>query len=439
MKRAFIVLSCLLISICTFADNPARDTSAATEDTQQQILEALQGIREVQDSTYNQRMRAVKARNAITHESELSPSEYSILSGIENNTDSKFLLDSWNLYGIFALIFTIWGLYFAWKQYNSQKETEKHTENSERQTKNAPISVQKSKLEALPRHFYRNLVCTEAIIFNHLQPSNGISAARKAYPSESNLLKLQTLPDDIFLPIDIDEESYRIMHELRLLFRNYNTEINVAAEHLSRRHLTDESLVQDFDNLLFKPLSLTKRTFEYEEILCKINQKELTTKAAYTIIDEHFKKFKEPGNFSILIRPKNNGFLKLLLDNNFAYISELDKKGALARSINFFSKEDFAIRKAKCSDEHIDFIKGISAEKETFIEWFNKHYKGQIVDTMATLTVDELYDSLKPYLNYIVKEEWNFKVLIYYILSVDIAIETDRIGMINHKSDFIII
>ena len=317
----------------------------------------------------------------------------------------------------------------------SQKETERHTENSEKQTKNAPVSVQKSKLEALPRHFYRNLVCTEAMIFNHMQPSNGTSAARKAYPSESNLLKLQTLPDDIFLPIDIDEKSYRIMHELKLLFRNYNTEIIVASEHLSRRHITDESLVQDFDNLLFKPLFLTKKTFDYEEVLCDISPKELITKAAYTIINEHFSKLKDPGNLSVLLRPENNGYLKLLFNGNFAHIIELDKKGALARSINYFTKEDFKISKEKCNRKLIDFIKGISYEKKSFIKWFNEHYKDRIDDKMATLTVEDLYDSMKPYLSYISKEEWDFKKLLYYILSVDIAIETDRIGMINHKSD----
>lgn len=433
MKRAFIVPVFFLVCIITFAENPAQDAGVTSKSTQQKILEALEDIREVQDSTYNQRIRAAKARTANTHNPEISPSEYSILSGIENNTHSKFLADSWNLYGIFALLFSIWGIHYARRQYVSQKETEKHTENSERQTKNAPISVQKSKLEALPRHFYRNLVCTEAMIFNHLQPSNGESAARNTYPSESNLLKLQTLPDDIFLPIDIDEKSYKIMHELRLLFRNYNTEIIVAADHLSRRHLTDESLVQDFDNLIFKPLFLTNKTFEYEKILCNMNQEELTIKAAYTIINEHFKKLKEPGNFSVLLRPKHKEFLELLLADNFKYINELDKKGALVRSINFFTKETITIDKSKCSSEHIDFINSISFKKETFIEWFNKHYKDHIDGTSATLPIDELYETIKPYLTYICQDKWDFKVLLYYMLSVDIAIETDRIGMINHK------
>ena len=89
MKRAFIVPVFFLVCIITFAENPAQDTAVTSKSTQQKILEALEDIREVQDSTYNQRIRAAKARTAITHNPEISPSEYSILSGIENNTHSK--------------------------------------------------------------------------------------------------------------------------------------------------------------------------------------------------------------------------------------------------------------------------------------------------------------------------------------------------------------
>lgn len=133
--------------MCTlnaFAKDSTANASAGSADTQQLILDELKSIRSVQDSTYNQRMRAVKARtNAASHKTDTAPSEYSILTGIEDNTDSNFFADSWNLYGIFALIFSIWALYYAWRQYKSQKETEIHTGNAEKQTKNAPISVQK--------------------------------------------------------------------------------------------------------------------------------------------------------------------------------------------------------------------------------------------------------------------------------------------------------
>lgn len=427
MEKVLLTLLCLICTINVFAQNT---------DTQQQILDELKSIRSVQDSTYNQRMRAVEARkNAASNKTEESPSEYSILSGIENNTDSNFMADSWNLYGILALIFSIGGVLYAYLQYRSQRETEKHTGNAEKQTKNAPVSVQKGKLAALPRHFYRNLACTGAIIFNHLHPSNGKSAARNAYPSESNLLKLQTLPDDIFLPIDIDEESYKEMHELKLLFRNYNMEVVVASSHLSQRHLTDKSLEQDFDNLLFKPLFLSKKIFNYEKVLCGVDVKVLSEKAAYNIVNEHFGKLKAAGNFSILLHPENNGFLKLLLDNKFSYFGELDKKGALARSINFFSKEDIIIDKGKCDSALLDYIKTISADKDAFKQWFEDNYDGQIIDTKATLNVDELFESLNPYLAYISKDTWEFKTLLHYMLAVDIAIETDRIGMLNYKSE----
>ncbi len=436
MKRILLLLACLMCTFNAFAKDSTANASAGSADTQQLILDELKSIRSVQDSTYNQRMRAVKARtDAASRKTDTAPSEYSILTGIEDNTDSNFFADSWNLYGIFALIFSIWALYYAWRQYKSQKETEIHTGNAEKQTKNAPISVQKGKLAALPRHFYRNLACTGAMIFNHLHPSNGKSAARNSYPSESNLLKLQTLPDDIFLPIDIDERSYKEMHELKLLFRNYNMEILVASEHLSKRHLTDKSLEQDFDNLLFKPLFLTRRIFNYEKVLCETDVKTLSELAAYSIVNEHFTKLRTAGNISVLLRPENNGFLKLLLEDNFSYLGELDKKGALARSINFFSKEDITVIKENCSSELSDFIMGISDDKETFKKWFEDNYGGQIVDAQATLTVDELHESMKPYLTFVSEGKWSFKTLLYYMLAVDIAIETDRIGMINHKSE----
>jgi hypothetical protein len=77
---------------------------------------------------------------------------------------------------------------------------------------------------------------------------------------------------------------------------------------------------------------------------------------------------------------------------------------------------------------------GISDDKETFKKWFEDNYGGQIVDAQATLTVDELYESMKPYLTFVSEGKWSFKTLLYYMLAVDIAIETDSIGMINHKS-----
>ena len=424
MKRLLLFFACLISAGYAYAAD-----STVVKGTQERILEELIEIRAVQDSTYIQRMKAFEARNS----SEALPSEYSVLSLIKGNTDKDSLRDGWNVYGWIAFCLSLISIIIAIITFKAQRDTEKHT-------KNAPISVQRGKLADLPRHFYRNLVCTGAIIFKYLHPSNGKSANRKSYPSESNLLKLQTLPDDVFLPVDIDENSYKVIHELKVLFRNYNMEVMVASDHLSKQQLTDDSLVQDFDNLLFKPFFLTRRTFEYQKILCP-NTFSQNVDAVNAIINEHFTKLMNSDNFAILLIPENNAFLKQMLDSDCAYIKNtLDVKGSIVRSIkdekcldNSFAevniiKTDF-IRSRKNSALQ-KFIDGISSDKDEFIKWLNANY--EIKDKRARLTYDDLYESMKPYLDYVTSEKWNFETLFYYILAIDIAIETDRIGMINY-------
>ena len=214
----------------------------------------------------------------------------------------------------------------------------------------------------------------------------------------------------------------------------------VASDHLSKQQLTDDSLVQDFDNLLFKPFFLTRRTFEYQKILCP-NTFSQNVDAVNAIINEHFTKLMNSDNFAILLIPENNAFLKQMLDSDCAYIKNtLDVKGSIVRSIkdekcldNSFAevniiKTDF-IRSRKNSALQ-KFIDGISSDKDEFIKWLNANY--EIKDKRARLTYDDLYESMKPYLDYVTSEKWNFETLFYYILAIDIAIETDRIGMINY-------
>lgn len=90
-------------------------------------------------------------------------------------------------------------MYFAKITFEAQKQTEQHTSN-------APKSAQIGKLKDLPRHFYRNLICACAMTLKYYDDSNKkIWGKRINYPSESNVLKLKTLPDEIIY--DIDEEE----------------------------------------------------------------------------------------------------------------------------------------------------------------------------------------------------------------------------------------
>lgn len=418
MKRLLLFFVCLVSAGYVHAGD-----STVVNATQDRILKELMEIKELQKSTYNQRMQAFEERNSKI--SNDSPSEYSILHKIRGNTDYNFWKDGCNLLAILAFIASI-------VTFLAQRDTEKHT-------KNAPISVQKGKLADLPRHFYRNIVCSSAIIFKYLDKENGESGNRKSYPSESNLLKLQTLPDDIFLPIDIDEKSYEKMHELRLLFRNYNVEVKIASEHLSRQHLTDDSLSGDFDNLLFKPLHLTQEAFGYEKDLFN-DVVDQNRNAVEKMINEHFLKLMS--NLYVLMRSEHNEYLKRLLSHDFKCIEEsIDKKGALRRSMKGLSKitisnKDELIRICKDSKNGDNtprlqkFIKKLIAGSTDFIEWFNVNY--DLTNKKVDITVEQLCESLQPYFEYLARDTWDFETLFYYMLAVDVAIETDRIGMINY-------
>lgn len=408
MKNIIITFVCMFIACNIYAgNNPERIREEAAETT------------EVRDSATGQETLMPEiSMNEV--EPEESSTERSLLSGIKKNTDKDFVYDQWNLYGIIAIVIAVIALlaeiiasFYQW--------------NTERHTKNAPISVQRGKLNDLPRHFYRNIVCTHAMIFKHLHPSNGSSADRKCYPSEANMLKLRTLPDDIFLPVDVDEKSYQMIHELKLLFRNYNIEIEVAAEHLSRQHLTDESLRKDFDNLIYKPFMLTRETFKYEEMICKKNE-DLNRKAVINIINEHFKKLMEPRNFSILLKSENSFFLRQLLTGELAHI--IDKEGSLAHSLKelgdvIINKSSFI--NSRESDELKTSIGYMTTGEVPFKNWLAANYGN---DSQAT---EQLLSIMKPYINYMSGTTWEFKSMLNYMLAVDVAIETDRIGMINYK------
>lgn len=421
MKR----FALLLILSCAALGANATD-STSTEGIDELILKQLIKIKAIQDSTYEQRMRAFENKDKVSTETEvISPSEYYVLSKIKSNTDKNFNLDNWNLYGLIALFVSVISAVISYYALKAQNDTKDNTSN-------VPIEVQQARLADVPRHFYRNLVCTVSIISKFIQESNGKSGKRLAYPSEANLLKLFVPEDDYFLQINRKSKSYDDMlnSNLRLLFRNYNIEVQVAAEHLSRKHLTDDSLMQDFDNLLFKPFFLCRMTYKYEKLL-DIAPKNKDYNIAYRIILSHFVNLKN--NLSYLCRSNVDGYINHISDSSNFITNVIDKRGAIRRSMGTLNtliiERDSFINDCKDSELR-NFIKDLSSNKKCFINWYAS-YKS-FNDSLAVLSAEELYEILLPYLLYINKESWDFKTLFYYIITVDAAIEIDRIGMINY-------
>ncbi len=400
------------------------------------ILKEVTSIRTQQMEEALRRQEAVERRmrrdsaNAIP-EANLK-TDYDMMGKIEDNTRKEFL-DGWNLYGLAAIIIAVISAVVSLITYRAQKKTERHTSN-------APLTVQLQTLKDLPRHFYRNLVCSCAIILKY-RKVNSNKSPREFYPSESNLRKLQVLPDDVALPIDIDTKTdaannpYRHMHELKLLLRNYNIEVETASKHLMVRNISEASLSQDFDNLLFKPLYLVKRSFEYEKSLTT-GGNDLARRAVCTLLMEHFLKLSEPQNFHELLETDAESVLKMLDKIGISFNDNIDKKEGVKRSVENLlgtqesvKREDVMSEVAGMMPDKSGFLKAIVSidSKEALCSFYDKFYNKK-ADTVA---LEGLYENMKPYFDYLKQKNYTMSLLLKYMLVVDATIEMDRIGMVN--------
>ena len=359
--------------------------------------------------------------------------EYGAILQVENNTRPHWYSDDWNLFGIITFIIALFSAIFTYVTYKAQKNTELHTTN-------APIDVQLSTLKDLPRHFYRNLVCTCAMI---LKFKFGEKKG-KVYPSEGNMRKLQTLPDDVVLPIDVDtdkeDNAYQHMHELRLLLRNYNVEVQVASEHVARQGIMEETLTQDFGNLLYKPLFLIRNTFNFKRSLNKESlpddyKVKYVLDAISRMIQEHFKKLQESANFKCLFEKGTTEYLTKIMPKGKVDLSIFDKGGDILRSIEYLLKYtgDKVSPKVKTLMRH-DVIDESSAilsinNAEEFTQFcISKDFIKAGEEPKAAA----LYPHLAPYLNYLHRPDWDTVAILKFILAIDAAIETNRIGMVNY-------
>ena len=413
------------------SEEPSAEPSAELTKDDSILLE-LRTIRGLQQEAQlrREKIRAeMEKRDAGQKDSAalVMSDEYGAILQVENNTRPHWYSDGWNLFGIFTFIVALISAFYA------QKNTELHTTN-------APIGVQLSTLKDLPRHFYRNLVCTCAMI---LKFKFGEKKG-KVYPSEGNMWKLQTLPDDVVLPIDVDtdkeDNAYQHMHELRLLLRNYNVEVQVASEHVARKGILEETLAQDFGNLLYKPLFLIRKTFNFKRSLNKESlpddyQVQYVLEAISSMTKEHFNKLLEAANFKCLFEKGTTAYLAIVMPKGKVDLSIFDKGGDILRSIEYLLKYtgDKVSPKVKTLMRH-DVIDESSAilsinNAEEFTQFcISKDFIKAGEEPKAAA----LYPHLAPYLNYLHKPDWDTVAILKFILAIDAAIETNRIGMVNY-------
>lgn len=420
------------------SEEPSAEPSAELTKDDSILLE-LRTIRGLQQEAQlrREKIRAeMEKRDAGQKDSAalVMSDEYGAILQVENNTRPHWYSDGWNLFGIITFIVALISAFYAYVTYRAQKNTELHTTN-------APIGVQLSTLKDLPRHFYRNLVCTCAMILKY----NFSGKKGDLYPSEGNMWKLQTLPDDVVLPIDVDtdkeDNAYQHMHELRLLLRNYNVEVQVASEHVARKGILEETLAQDFGNLLYKPLFLIRKTFNFKRSLNKESlpddyQVQYVLEAISSMTKEHFNKLLEAANFRCLFEQGTIGYLTKIMPQGEVDLSIIDKKGDILRSVEFLLKYT-----GDTINPDVQTIQREAAiiDKATAILAINDADEfTQFCLTKDFIKADEepkaaaLYPHLAPYLNYLHRPDWDTVAILKFILAIDAAIETNRIGMVNY-------
>lgn len=264
-KIRFIVISTLLLfQVVAGSSQPVKTTKVSANTARDAQMDSLattiKAILTIQDSTYQQRMRAIDARKNGQKDHERS--EFGVMSEVEKNTRKSFWGNGWNILALLAFLVSGGSFVVALRTYNEQKKTEKNTKKSEENTKKAEQNTKRVSLEAqryllndILRHLYRNYVIT------YTMKTKVKDANCMAYPSEEHFEKLKIPMENIHLDVFNGEDASKLqlMHVLYLNLRNYNAEVDVVMKHISSPTIPNETKDEDFETLEFKVSFLTDK------------------------------------------------------------------------------------------------------------------------------------------------------------------------------------
>ena len=404
MKKAFLILAAMMLSIFS--------TSATSNSKESIGLDSLVENYTATSDSVIQRMDVITAKVKAVHAQMESDSEKNWF-GCDIDLSNMWV----------AFLGLVIGIICTWYGYRGFKESKRTADNVMR----ASLNVLEGQFNDLIRHLYRNLVCTLAFSQKTLESvPNGAEEDKKKisqYPSEEHLLKLKILSEDALRleKYNNDPDIYQKMHELKLLFRNYDVEIDTTLMHLKNRNMKLSEVKNDLDTLVYKPLHLINAIREITDEMKKHIGKEdkdadtsfdASENAALRMTREHIKKLDD-------WEKKNAPFGKYVdltdMVSSFIEKTEREKKeekpipkpyDGLRRSRNLFY-DKAAISLLKKQDIFgSDNFDGYSRQ----IKKICKEVEGQVA------IQDNIYD---------------FKGNFLTMLSIDVTIELNNIHMIK--------
>ena len=283
MKKTFFFFSAMMLSIFS--------TSAISNSKESIGLDSLVENYTATSDSVIQRMDVITAKVKAVHAQMESDSEKNWF-GCDIDLSNMWV-------AFFGLVIGIIG---TWYGYRGFKESKRTADNVMR----ASLNVLEGQFNDLIRHLYRNLVCTLAFSQKTLESvPNGAEEDKmkiSQYPSEEHLLKLKILSEDALRleKYNNDPDIYQKMHELKLLFRNYDVEIDTTLIHLKNRNMKLSEVKNDLDTLVYKPLHLINKIREITDEMKKSIGKEdpntnfdASENAALIMTREHVSKLND--------------------------------------------------------------------------------------------------------------------------------------------------
>lgn len=351
------------------------------------------------------------------------------LSKIVCNTNPQRIMDVELEFGNFwigliSLVIGLLGAWFGWLAYRFSKKT---ADNVVRMTTESQFAL----FADMIRHLYRNIICT-LVMARHLTDLK----KRDSYPSEDHLLKLKMLPEDTMHleKYNDNKEIYRKMHELKLLLRNYDMEVEACLIHYKEPGIEYEELIKDLSVLLFKPFYLMKKIIDIEKDICKyekskkygffrhffikkdsdeIDVRNVERNLPEIIISEHFSKLQEN-----LARGKFGTWRANYNYKDYIHMTDLPYK-ELVNGFGNVSKFDCVIS--------YDWL--FSDANTYMTEDTKKEYRsGKVFDVLRE------YDLFKDYLPDKKEKEVGFLNFISKAISMDMAIKTSEIRFIKMRA-----
>lgn len=386
MKKAFVILGLLVLNTFHSTIYPQTELSLENKDyieTNKIIVDRMDSIKAKVDS--------VKAKILL----------------VTKNTECEKLFGSnidWYNFS-FAFLAFIVACFSAVYDFRGFRESKRTADNVIRMS----LDVQLAQFDDLIRHLYRNLVCTIAFTKKILDKKEHLE-----YPSEEHLLKLKVLPEDVLHleKYNNDNDIYKKMHELKLLLRNYDIEIDTAMMHLKDGLISMNVLRNDLDTLTFKPLYLVKKILDITEQMVNkkgTNQNMPPFKNAASIITkEHISKMRE-----------NKGTLDMY---NYLDLNIANGQNEIERPYDGLRRSKKTLFDASKGPDKLNYD-DIYENDSTYYEYYS------IIENICKL--DKRFNSLK---DNITLGEFEFKEHLLTMLSIDVTIELKKNHMIEIKS-----